>query len=346
VRDLPWGEQQVYLQVNRRQFRCQHCKKVFSEEFELVKKKRNYTQRFQEKLVKEVLESDLKSVAKRNGVSEQELETMLKELGSDLKSEKPLDLKVLGFDEISVVKGQGNYYVIGVNLVTKKIVAILKKRTQSEIEEYLKSWGAEVLSQIEEVSMDLWKPDKNVVEKLMPQAEIVADRFHVMKQVNEELDRARKEMKKAADNLKDAAEKELILSGLKKSKYALLKNQEDLTEKQIIKLKEIEQVAPELKRKHQLKEKFREVFEKSQDGVEGLFSLSDWLKDAALDFPESCATIRRWIGEIIGYFENRTTQGVVAGINNKLKLIKRKAYGFRNFDNFQLRVLLTWRFSS
>jgi transposase len=48
------------------------------------------------------------------------------------------------------------------------------------------------------------------------------------------------------------------------------------------------------------------------------------------------------MGEIISYFDNRTTQGVVEGINNKLKLIKRMGYGFRNFDNFQLRVALTW----
>jgi transposase len=55
-------------------------------------------------------------------------------------------------------------------------------------------------------------------------------------------------------------------------------------------------------------------------------------------------TIVRWLDEIIAYFDNRTTSGVVEGINNKLKLIKRSAYGFRNFDNFRLRCLLTWRF--
>ena len=61
------------------------------------------------------------------------------------------------------------------------------------------------------------------------------------------------------------------------------------------------------------------------------------------DFPDSSATIIRWLGEIIGYFKNRTTQGIVEGINNKLKLIKRKAYGFKNFDNFRLRSLLSFR---
>src|SRR4028118_2251809 len=83
---------------------------------------------------------------------------------------------------------------------------------------------------IEEVSIDMWKPYKNVSEALMPQAEVVADRFHVMKQVNEELDGARKKIKKAAVALKNPLEKDRILSGIKKSKYVLLKNEAHLTE--------------------------------------------------------------------------------------------------------------------
>ncbi len=55
-------------------------------------------------------------------------------------------------------------------------------------------------------------------------------------------------------------------------------------------------------------------------------------------------TIIRWIDEIIAYFDNRTTSGVVEGINNKLKLIKRSGYGFRNFNNFRVRCLLNWHF--
>ena len=95
-----------------------------------------------------------------------------------------------------------------------------------------------------------------------------------------------------------------------------------------------------------MKEEFRQIFESPKDWVEGLLSLSDWLKDAISVFPKSCGTIIRWIGEIIAYFDRRTTQGVVEGINNKLKLIKRKAYGFRNFDNFILRSFLHWHFAS
>ncbi len=62
-------------------------------------------------------------------------------------------------------------------------------------------------------------------------------------------------------------------------------------------------------------------------------------------FKGSQNTIIRWLDEIIAYFDYKTTSGVVEGINNKLKLIKRSGYGFRNFENFRVRCLLTWQFN-
>ena len=362
IRDLPLGEQSLYLKVNRRLLRCSHCQKKFSENLGFVRKRRNYTIRFAQKIIKEVLNSDIQNVAKRNDVSEQEIETMLKDLGEELIQQKPVDLNKLGIDEIAVVKGQKNYYVVLVDLEKRKVVGLIEKRTEEKVREYLEAWGTEVLSQIKEVSIDLWKSYKNVAENLMPQAEIVADRFHVMKQVNDELDAARRKIKRETEKIQSKSKKETILEGLKKSKYVLLKNEKDLNETEQEKLKEVEKVAPILTQMHALKEELRDIFETSKDWREGLLAIADWLKDVSKYFPKSFGTIRRWIGEIIAYFDERTTQGVVEGINNKLKLIKRRAYGFRNFDgggwsglptisnhrvdNFRLRSFLTWDFTS
>lgn len=96
---------------------------------------------------------------------------------------------------------------------------------------------------------------------------------------------------------------------------------------------------------HALKENFRDIFEYANSWGDGVLNLLDWMHDALLYFSKSIGTIVRWFGEIVGYFDQRTTSGVVEGINNKLKLIKRLGYGFRNFDNFRLRSLLCWHFS-
>ena len=362
VRDLSFGQQSVYLKINRRRMRCPHCQNKFTEELEFVRKRRVHTLRFVEKIIEEVLNSDIKNVAKRNDLSEQEIETMLKDLGADLFEEKPVNLKKLGIDgegcsrlesisnrhvdEIAVVKGQRNYYVVLVDLEKRKVIGLVEKRTKIEITEYLEAWGEEVLSKIQEVSIDLWKTYKSIAEELMPQAEIVADRFHVMKQVTDELDSARRKIKRETEKIKSKSKKEKILEGLKKSKYVLLKNEKDLNEAEEEKLKEVEKVAPILTKMHALKEELRDIFESSKDWSEGLLEIADWLKDVSKYFPKSFGTIKRWIGEIIAYFDEGTTQGIVEGINNKLKLIKRRAFGFRNFDNFQLRSFLTWNFAS
>lgn len=273
-----------------------------------------------------------------------EIETLLKEVEEDVLAEKPKGLKKLGIDEITHLKGGKNYAAVLVDLEKRKPIAFLERRNQEVIAKYLLGLGSEILNQIEEVSIDLWKPYQSVVEKLLPNAKVVADRFHVMKQVNEELDYRRKYEKRQAEKLKDKKERETKIEGIKHSKYPLLKKKENLNEKEKEKLEEVEQVAPKLKQMHQLKEELRDLFERKITSDEACWKLLEWLELAYQDFPKSCQTIRRWFEPILSYFDNRTTQGVVEGINQKIKLIKRRAFGLTNFDNFRRRVLLHWSF--
>jgi transposase len=345
VKDLPLMGQPVYLEINRRQFKCKICNKPFSEQLDFVKARRKYTNRLANNIVGQVLENDIKSVAERNNVTPEEIETMLKDAFHQLNHQKPIGLKRLGIDEIALIKGQGKYCAVLVDLDQGKLIEIISDRRKEKIAEVLTGWGTEVLLQIEEVSMDLWIPYKNLVEELMPNAQVVADRFHVMKQVNTELDNQRKKEKREAEKINSESDKEQILSGLKKSKYVLLKNEDNLTEEQKDKLEEVKQVSPTLSKMHHLKEELRMIFQSSIDWLEALFELGNWLVSARQYYPESQNTMLRWFDEIIAYFDHRTTNGMVEGINNKLKLIKRSAFGFNNFDNFKIRSLLNWHFN-
>ena len=352
VKDLPFGDRPVFLEINRRQFKCEICKKPFSENLNFVKKKRTYTKRLAQKTIQEVLENDIHTVASKGIVTTEEIERMLKDASEKLSNSKPLKLKRLGIDEIALIKGKGNYCAVLIDLDTSKLIAILSGRTQEIIKETLIGWGTEVLKQIEEVSIDLWKGYKNLVTELMPEAQVVADRFHVMVQINKELDTQRKrekrntqELIKKAKTSKEKFKHEQILEGLNKSKYVLLKNESDLNEKQKNKLIKVKAVSPLLKLMHELKEKLRRVFNKTNHWYTAVFKLGIWLSKAKKHFPNSNNTFIRWFDEIVAYFDNRTTSGVVEGINNKLKLIKRSAYGFRNFNNFRVRCLLNWQFN-
>ena len=352
VKDLSWGEKPVFLEINRRQFKCQKCGKPFSEKLDFVNNRRTYTKRLANTIIKSVLSSDIQSVAKQGVVTTEEIERMLSDASRELSS-KPSNLKKLGIDEIALIKGQGNYCAVLIDLETSKLITIVLGRTKAEIEPVLKSWGSEVLKKIEEVSIDLWKGYKTLVKKLMPNVQVVADRFHVMVQVNQELDTQRKrEIRKVIDLnntsklSKKAAEYQEILEGINDSKYSLLKNEENLNEKQTIKLREVKKVCPNLAEMHKLKEKFRQIFENTKTNwLRALLRIGIWQKRAQPYFPDTVKTITNWFDEIIAYFDNRTTSGIVEGINNKLKLIKRSAYGFRNFENYKNRCLLTWHFN-
>jgi transposase len=352
VKDLPFGDRPVFLEINRRQFKCEICKKPFSENLDFVRKKRTYTKRLAQKTIQEVLENDIHTVASKGIVTTEEIEGMLKDASEQLSNSKPLKLKRLGIDEIALVKGKGNYCAVLIDLDTSKLIAILSGRTQEIIKETLIGWGTEVLEQIEEVSIDLWKGYKNLVTELMPEAQVVADRFHIMAQINKELDTQRKKERRNTQELinkaktsKEKFQQEQVLSGLNKSKYVLLKNESDLNEEQKNKLIQVKAVSPSLKLMHELKEKLRRVFNKTNDWYPAVFKLGIWLSKAKKYFPNSNNTFIRWFDEIVAYFDNRTTSGAVEGINNKLKLIKRSAYGFRNFNNFRVRCLLNWHFN-
>jgi len=93
------------------------------------------------------------------------------------------------------------------------------------------------------------------------------------------------------------------------------------------------------------KEAVRDIFELAKSWRDGVLKMSEWMKTSHDIFQDSIGTIGRRFGEISNYFESRTTSGGVEGINNRLKLIKRSGYGFRNFENFRLRCLICWPLS-
>nr|WP_276745293.1 transposase [Chlorogloeopsis fritschii] len=167
------------------------------------------------------------------------------------------------------------------------------------------------MAQIEEVSIDLWQGYKNIVTKLMPNAQVVADRFHVMTQINKELDTQRKkqrrnveELIKKAKSAEEKAEYKIILSGLKNSKYTLLQNEDNLNESQASKLLQVKEVSPILKAMHHFKEKVRKIFNHTDDWYAGVFKLGMWLSRAKKYFPHSNNTIIRWFDEINIFLQN------------------------------------------
>ncbi|NJO60565.1 MAG: ISL3 family transposase, partial [Richelia sp. RM2_1_2] len=345
VKDLPMGDKEVILNLNRRRFKCKKCRKTFSEQLNFIGTKKSFTHRYAEHIVKQLISSNVSNVAENNGLTDEEVNSMLEDVAKNVLPINLNNLKRLGIDEISLAKGQGKFIVVLVDIDSGKLIGLVKERKQLEIENVMRKWGEEVLERIEEVSIDMTGNYKSLVNKICPNAVVTVDRFHVTKIIHEELNQARIAEKKTALELK-VEDREKVFDSLKGNKFTILKAEDKLTEQQKIKLDTIREASPIIAIMHSLKEEFRNLFNTSEDSGTGILGLLDWLEKAVPYYQKSVKTIKRWFGEVAGYFERKTTNGVVEGINNKLKLIKRNGFGFRNFRNFEIRALLSWHYNT
>jgi len=279
VKDLPISNREVFIRVNRRQFKCEYCQKPFSERLDFVENKKSFTKRYARKITEQVIHSDINNVAKNNKLTTEQVESMVSYVAERAMSIEVDGLRRLGIDEISLVKGQGKFIVVLVDLETHKLIGLVAERKQSEIETIMLRWGEKVLNQIKEVSMDMTGNYKSLVKKLCPNADVTIDRFHIAKMVHEELNQARIDQKKAAASL-NIKERTKLFSSLKGSKYTLLKAEYKLSLKQKEKLLQVKEASPRIGIMHSLKEEFHCLFEKSNDLGQGTLALIDWLKKA------------------------------------------------------------------
>jgi transposase len=169
----------------------------------------------------------------------------------------------------------------------------------------------------------MWGGFPKVVREVFPNAKLVVDRFHVMQALIKELNTIRKQTRVTE----------------KGARFLILKNKVDLKESEKEKLERILKCSSRLRQAYKLKEDFREIYESQLTIEEGAERFKRWLGKARKIYGDVIGTIRNHLPEICNYFESRTTNGAMEGINNQIKLIKRQAYGFTNFDNFRIRLL-------
>jgi transposase len=229
----------------------------------------------------------------------------------------------LCIDEISQRKGHQDFVTVVSDVEQGILIEVIASHRQAEITEVLMRQPLAVRQAVSEVSVDMWGGFPKVVQQVFPNAVLVIDRFHVMKAVNQDLNKLRRQV-----GITDRG-----------SKFLLLRNGSDLDAEQALKLELVLSQSPCLRIAYELKESFRQIYETSQTVKSGQRQFEIWLKSAQLFFAESVATIRNHLEGICNYFLSRTTSGVMEGINNRIKLIKRQGYGFSNFDNFRSRLL-------
>jgi len=242
----------------------------------------------------------------------------------------------LNVDEIALEKGHGNFVLVLSAPEEGYVLEVLPDRERKTLEKWLDELAPEVKKAIQVVNLDMWEPYTLAIKAKLPHARIVVDCFHVMKNLNHCLTMARREIQRSAS--------QEVKEQLKGSRWVLVKNQKDLNEKQRAKLESLYQASPELKICHQLKEQFRTIFETVTDREKARMALFRWIKQVEQQsmtaLQSFLVTLTNWFELILNYFVERWTNAFAEGVNNKIKLIKRRAFGFTNFDHFRLRILV------
>ena len=334
VRDWSLFEKRVHLHFAARRFGCEHCQRPFTESLPSMIHRRRQTRRYEEFVYQSCLRSDRKAVARREHLSESTVKDIfVKWAKKATQRQKHRRVRVLGIDEMALKKRHKQYVLILSDLERHCILAILPDRKKETLVNWLKKHPDR--HHIRTVSADLWEPYRQAVKEALPQASQVADRFHVMKQLNERLTQARRSLQRKAD-----LETVAILKG---SRWILVKTRSDLTVEEEGKLQQILLLCPELRVMYLLKEEFRTICDKIQNREQATRFLRAWIgkveQTGDKRLLKFAKTLKNWWDEFLNYFLDRVTQGFVEGINNAIRSTIRRAFGFRNFDIFRLQIL-------
>ena len=340
VRHLDVFGMRTIIHFEMRRFDCEVCGKPFSEILNWIAPKRRQTREYEEHIFQQVKnKTPRKHVALQEGLSEATvLDIFKKKVKEERRGAGQGKIRVLGVDEISVRKGHKNYALVLTDIERRCVLEVFDNRLQETFGKWIDGLGKEEKRAIKVVSMDMWNPYRHIVRRKLPWAEIVADRFHVVKQLNHQLNLLRRKMQREAQ--KTAPE---LVEVLKGSRWILLKNRVDLTPKDEKKLRLILDACPEIRQVYLLKEEFRTICNKIKDRKQAERFLRAWCYKAEATgnryLRKFVKTLRNWWTEFLNYFDEGITQGFVEGTNRAIRGIINRAFGFRNFANFRWQVL-------
>jgi len=340
---------QVYLRSCTYRVFCPHCKAVHVNMVPWASLKSGFTLKFEQEVAWLALRMDKSAVSRLMRISWAtvgEIISRVRERAAENQS-SPLDgLENIGIDETSYRKGQ-SYITVVVNHDTGKVVWAREGHSEEVLSLFFMELGEERCRRIKLVSCDGARWIRNCIENFCENAERCVDPFHVVQWAMEKLDRVRlgfwqkarqeeKEPKRGRGRpVRGNEKKESVASAIKNSKFAVGKADANLTESQRKKLELIAVRCPELYRARCLKESLRVIFgmEYEQAKVE-LDKWLGWAQRCRIEaFRELRKKILRHYDGILASIKYGLSNARIEAVNNKIKLVIRMAYGFRNIQN-------------
>ena len=346
--------QEVNLIIHKRRFHCYKCNKIFTEEFDLTSTNGSISNAVKIEIRRDLLNYNLTIdyIAKKNHVSKYIVRKELEEATSTIPDHLKNLPKVISFDEFKADTEEGKYAFIINDPIHKKVLDILPNRKKEYLIQYFTY--TENRHSVEFVISDMYEPYLVVTTIMFPKAKYVVDRFHYTRYIMDALDKIRIRLQKGYNE----RSKEYKLLKNKKNVSLLRKYGNDVSwwveverykNGHMVKmlpgdiLREIKLISDELKRGYDLKELFLDIVNHAiyEEAEREILSWIELCKESGIEeFIEASGTIERWLEYIVNSFiDERYSNGFTEGVNNKIKVIKRNGFGYKNFSFFRKRIL-------
>jgi len=337
VRDLSSGPFRILLDIEVRRVQCRQCGAVKRERLAFLSDNPFYTRRFAYYVGRRCRSATIKDIAEEQRLDWDAVKELDKQyMRAQIKRAGTPGPLAIGIDEISIRKGHTYRIVVSDLDRMRPIWFGGTDRSEASMDEFFAWLGPKKRRRIQLAVMDMWKPFRNSTTRHAPQANILFDKFHIMRHLGDALDTVRKR-----EYARVSGKDRRFIKG---QKYTLLSHRENLTLDGRRALKQLLAANKRLNTAYLLKESFGQLWDYRREGWARRF-FENWraaLKWQRLKPYEEFAKLieRHWDG-IAAYCrpENKVSLGFVEGLNNKIRVIQRRAYGLRDEEYLRLKVL-------
>jgi transposase len=347
VRHLAVFGLRTYIRFRPKRYGCEYCAEetTTTQPVEWCLPRSPQTTAFEAHILVQLVNSTVEDVSHKEAVSYDEVLGIIdRHLGTAVNWADFEHLGVLGIDEIALKKGHQDYVVLVTARLTDgqvKLLAVLPDRKKKTLVKFLRTMPLHLRRTIHTVCTDMWEAYLKAVEGVLPWAKVVIDRFHVAQKYHDAADKLRKkELKRLKAELP-----ETDYQKLKGSMWAFRKPPADLSEPETEALARLLEYSPILRVAYELRLKLTAIFaDQDLTKAEASQKIKDWVQDLKQTgltcFDTFLTTLTNHFEQITNYFINRHTSGFVEGLNNKIKVLKRRCYGLLNLNRLFQRIFL------
>lgn len=346
IQHLPIFETPVYLEIVPVRYRCEDCEDgpTTTEQYDWVDRNATVTKGLQAYILRSLINSTVQDVAIKSGLGYAVIQGILDRLvNTEVDWGGFNELGTVGIDEIALRKGHDSYMTIlsaRQNDGKLRVVAVLDGREKTSVKSFLESIPPALRDTVKTVCTDMYDGYVNAALEVFGSRAVVVDRYHVAKLYRKPLDQLRiKEMTRLKAELDE--EEYGKLNGMM---WILRKQHECLSAEDKAVLELLYHYSPKLKKAHQFALKLTCIFNAHTSRKSGLAKFNRWIeaveKSDLTCFDTFIPTLKKYMPFIANYFKGRKNSGFVEGLNNKIKVLKRRCYGLFKTDTIFQRLFL------